>query len=123
MPHASRPVRSPTKVASVIGTALVATLALVTTPSWATVRCSDEPVQTAFHKALDDLYAPSRRLARVDVEVNDTIAVYELDSKALCKAAVSISAEYLGQHRHEDMLVEYVAEQSVKGNIFVTIHE
>lgn len=91
--------------------------------AWATVRCTDDPVQAAFNKALDALYAPSRQLASVDVEVKDTIPIYEFDSKAGCKAAVSITVQYLGKQQQNDALIEYVAERSVKGNIFVTLQK
>lgn len=84
--------------------------------------CNDPSVRQALDQALDNLYAESRKLAKVGVTVNDIVTVSQNGKQASCKALVHIAVDFLGiQKEDRDSSIEYVAEIAESGRTFVTI--
>ena len=84
--------------------------------------CNDPAVRQALDQALDNLYAESRKLAKVGVTVNDIVTVSQNGKQASCKALVHIAVDFLGLQKEErDSSIEYVAEVTEQGHTLVTV--
>lgn len=87
------------------------------------LECSDNSVQIALGRALDNLYAQSRSLAQVDITVNDIVVVQQSPQSTSCKALVHLDIDFVGQKQSRDVAVLYTAETTDKGNVLVTIRQ
>lgn len=87
------------------------------------VRCTSQPVQAALQRALDKVYAQSRQLADVQVEVADIIVVQEGPRAATCRAAMNITVNYLGTRQKASAVATFAAERTERGDILVTLTE
>jgi len=87
------------------------------------LECSDKSVQTALGRALDNLYAQSRSLAKVDITIKDTVVVQQSPQSASCKVLAHLDIDFVGQKQSRDITIPYTAETTDKGNVLVTIQQ
>ena len=86
------------------------------------VGCSEPSVRQALERALDDLYADARKLAKVGVRITDIVAVDQSAKQASCKALVHLSVDFAGIQKEErDTTIPYVAETTEQGRTLVTL--
>lgn len=84
--------------------------------------CNDGTVRQALDQALDNLFAGSRKMATVDLRIDDIVAVEQQKGRASCKAMLHISVDFLGIQKEErDVTISYLAEVTQQGRILVTI--
>ena len=82
--------------------------------------CSGADVQAALHQALDNLYAESRTLSRVDLTIKDIVSVGQTEHGVSCKAVVHLDINYLGIAKAADPIIPYTAERTDNGQVLVT---
>lgn len=85
------------------------------------IRCSDQTVIDALHRSLDQLYAEFRKVADVEWEIRDLVAVEQTPRRSVCKAVTRISVTFAGSKQQEDTAIIFYAEATEKGDVVVTV--